>query len=73
MREIIVKTSKPLTDSRIKSITDVAVSKYGKDAAVKFLVDESLIGGIIIYDNGKVINNTLINRLNTIKEMINNE
>lgn len=65
-REILVKSSMALTSKQIKKIETAAVVKYGADVSVRFAVEPELIGGITIYDNGRVTDNTLQRKLKDV-------
>jgi len=70
MRDIIVKSAKPLDDNAVKKIKDTAKKKYGNDYTVKFILESELLGGLIIYDDGVVIDNSVVRKLNNIKKII---
>ena len=60
MAEITVTSAKPLDESRKKRI----IRELGADAAsVTFLVDEAVIGGIIISDGNKVLDGSVRGKL----------
>lgn len=72
MREIIIKSAMNLNEKQIKRIKDKAISIYGKKIQLKIIIDINLIGGIIIYDNGEIIDSTIIKQLNDIKLLLKN-
>ncbi len=73
MREIIIKSAFLLNDRQKQIIILKATENYGKNISVKFLIDPDLIGGLLIYDNGKVIDNSISKQLSDIKNFIKQE
>jgi len=69
-REILVKSSDKLNDKQTKRIETAAFNKYGADILMRFAVERELIGGITIYDNGQVTDNTLQRRLKDVSDIL---
>jgi F0F1-type ATP synthase delta subunit len=69
-REILIKSSAALTGVQQKKIITAATVKYGNDISVRFAVEPELIGGITIYDNGRVTDNTLQRKLKDVSNLL---
>lgn len=70
MKSIIVKSSKHLTDEQALKIQKKAIEKYGNDVYIKYIVNEDLISGIVIFDGDMVIDSSIAKQLNNIKNLL---
>ena len=70
MSRIIVTTARPLDDGKKEEIVTKAHKKYGEDYAVDFIVDDGIIGGIIIFDGENVFDGSIRTQLQHAKEQL---
>lgn len=68
-----VKSAVPLSETQMKHIVAKLEKITGRNVTVDCIVDKSLIGGIAIYIDGKVIDNSIKHKLSEIKEVMNSE
>ncbi len=73
MNEIIVKSSNALTPKQLSVIVSYATKKYAKDFEIRNIVDENLIGGIIIYFEGEVVDASYATQIRKVKKLLDNE
>ena len=70
MRNITVTTAKEITEKDLKKITQYLDKKYG-EYSVNYVVEDELVGGIIIFDGEKIydgsIRGQLISVMNKLK------
>ena len=59
-----------LTDTEKQKIVSKLEQSYKKEVVAKYFVDSSIIGGIIIDIDGKIIDASIKGRLYDIKEVI---
>ena len=65
MRSITVTTAKEITEKDLKKITQYLDKKYG-DYSVKYVVEDELVGGIIIFDGEKIYDGSIRGQLTKI-------
>ena len=65
MRSITVTTAKEITEKDLKKITQYLDKKYG-DYSVKYVVEDELVGGIIIFDGEKIYDGSIRGQLTRI-------
>ena len=63
----------PLTEKEKKQLVQKLELVSGHSIIPEFLVDTSLLGGIVVHMDGKVLDGSLKRRLHDMKEVINNE
>lgn len=61
-----VETAMPLTDGEKAALADALSRKYGKTVTLRETVDPRLIGGIRVYIEGELLDDTLRHRLDDI-------
>lgn len=64
---ITVVSAAALTDARLAKLRSACAARYGTEYSLECLVDETLIGGIRIFDNGTMIDGTVLGRLCTVR------
>lgn len=62
-----VYSSYELKEDEIKDLEHLLKNKFNKKVELKNIIDKSLIGGISIYVDGKRIDNSISNRLESLK------
>lgn len=65
-----VTSAYPLTDEEKAQLQAKLQSMSGKSVLADFLLDESLLGGVIVEMDGKVLDGSLRQRLKDIKEVM---
>jgi len=70
MAEVEVRVARPLAPDRQALLHQAIEAWLRRRVRLTVVVDESLIGGIRVQVDGKVIDNTLKSRLETIKETL---
>lgn len=60
-----------LSDNEKASLKEKLEKKSGKTIAAKYIVDESIIGGLIVEMDGKVIDSSIKKHLKDMKDVIN--
>ncbi len=68
--KITVKSAVPLTESEKERLTNKLESVYKCSLSVDYVIDASLIGGVVIETEDKVIDGSLKSRLQQVKEVI---
>lgn len=66
----LVTSAIPLTDSEKTALKDKLEIKTGHSVILECKVDESILGGILIEIDGKIIDGTLKHRIQEIKDVI---
>jgi len=66
MTDIHVTVSRPLPDKDKQKVEAFLAAKYGEYNVV-YHVDDQLLGGIVIFDGGKVYDGSLRTKLQTLK------
>ncbi len=62
-----VTAAKALTKTQTDKLAKVLKASTGKDVKIKLVVDESLIGGLVIKVGSKMIDSTIASRLNALQ------
>jgi F-type H+-transporting ATPase subunit delta len=65
-----VRTAVPLDDELRSKLAKALSSATGKDVDVKVIVDESIVGGIYAKVGDQVIDATIRNRLQELREQL---
>ncbi len=68
--KITVKSAVPLTESEKERLTNKLESVYKSTISVDYVIDTSLIGGVVIETEDKIIDGSVKNRLQQVKEVI---
>lgn len=69
MTDITVTSRSPLSDERKSAIGRELKNKYG-EYTVKYVVDDALIGGLIVFDGEKVYNGSVSGRLEALRRAV---
>ena len=65
-----VKSAVPLTDTQKDALKEKLEKLSGKTVFIEYYVDETIIGGLIVEMDGKVINASIHKHLNDVKDVI---
>ena len=65
-----VKSAVPLTDTQKDALKEKLEKLSGKTVFIQCDVDSSIIGGLIVEMDGKVINASIHKHLNDVKDVI---
>ncbi len=65
MRNITVTTAKEITEKDLKKITQYLDKKYG-EYSVNYVVEDELVGGIIIFDGEKIYDGSIRGQLTSV-------
>lgn len=65
-----VRTATPLSQEEEKRLVETLEKKSGNKVKLEIVIDEKILGGMIIELDGKIIDGSLKTRLNRIKEVI---
>ena len=68
--EAEVTSALPLTDTEKKTVTDDVMKKLGSRAKVAFHVDPNILGGLILRVGDKVIDGSVVNQVNSLKQSL---
>ena len=69
MTKLIVTTASPLTEEKRKEIEKVFAAKY-RDFSVEYVVNDAILGGMIVFDGNKVYNGSALKQLERLREQI---
>lgn len=69
MTELTVTSHKPLSRAKRTEIETEFAAKYG-DVAVKYVVNDAILGGLVIFDGDKVCDGSVSGRLSEIREAV---
>lgn len=69
MTDVTVTSRSPLSDERKSAIERELKNKYG-EYTVKYVVDDALIGGLIVFDGEKVYNGSVSGRLEALRRAV---
>ena len=69
MTELTVASSAPISDTKKAELEKKFADKYGV-FTVNYVVNDSLIGGVIVFDGEKVYNGSVKSRLEAMKKII---
>lgn len=65
--EGVVYSTRKLDDTELKNLKNALNKKFDKKVELTNIIDKSLIGGLSIYVDGKRIDNSIKNRLDSLK------
>ena len=68
---IKVTSATVLSDSQKEQLKEKLEKKSGKTAVIEYIIDESIIGGIIVEMDGKIIDSSIKRHLKDMKDVIN--
>jgi F-type H+-transporting ATPase subunit b len=68
--EAEVTSALPLTEAEKKTVTDDVMKKLGSKAKVKFQVDPKILGGLVLRVGDKVIDGSVVNQVETLRESL---
>ncbi len=68
--EAEVTSALPLTDAEKRTVTDDVMKKLGSKAAVIFSVDPKILGGLILRVGDKVIDGSVVNQVQSLRESL---
>ena len=71
--KLTVTSARPLTDEQKAKVETVFSKKYDFPIDAEYLVDDSLIGGLMVFDGATVFDGTVKSKLSQIKEKLGNE
>lgn len=69
-KEAEVTSALPLTEAEKKNVTDDVMKTLGSTAKVKFHIDPNILGGLILRVGDKVIDGSVINQMQTLRESL---
>lgn len=70
MATAYVTSAVPLTEQEKERLAAALSTRFGRSIALECTVDESLLGGLSVRVDGKVLDGSLRNRLHTVKEVM---
>jgi len=65
-----VTSAVELTDSQKARLKEKLENKYNKSVVIEYVTDESIIGGIVLETDGKIIDSSIKKHLKDIKDVI---
>lgn len=65
-----VVSAVPLTESEKAKLADTLSARFGRTVTLTCTVDESLLGGMVVRVDGKVLDGSLRSRLHAVKEVM---
>ncbi len=68
--EAEVTSALPLTDAEKKTVTNDVMKKLGSDAKVSFAVDPNILGGLILRVGDQVIDGSVVNQMQSLRESL---
>ncbi len=68
--KITVKSAVPLTESQKERLTNKLESVYKCSLRIDYVIDTTLLGGVVIETEDKIIDGSVRNRLQQVKEVI---
>lgn len=69
--EVKVTSAVELTDSEKQKLKDKLESTYNRKVNIEYFIDESLLGGLVVDMDGRVMDSSLRRRLREVKEVMN--
>lgn len=69
--DVKVTSAVELTDSEKQKLKDKLESTYNRKVNIEYFIDESLLGGLVVDMDGKIIDASLRRRLREVKEVMN--
>lgn len=71
--KLTVTTARPLEEAEKKRVLEVFSAKYENEVEAEYLVDDSLIGGIMVFDGKTVYDGSVKSKVERIKEKLDHE
>jgi F-type H+-transporting ATPase subunit b len=68
--EAEVTSALPLTEAEKKTVSGDVMKKLGSSAKVKFVVDPNILGGLILRVGDKVIDGSVVNQMQNLRETL---
>jgi len=65
-----VTSALPLTDSERQAIESDMLAKIGKQAAVSFRVDPTILGGLVVKVGDKIVDGSVAGKLDTLRQSL---
>ena len=65
-----VTSAVPLTEDEKKRLSETLSARFGRTVTLECTVDESLLGGMVVHVDGKVLDGSLRSRLHAVKEVM---
>ena len=65
-----VTSAVPLTEDEMKRLSEALSARLGRTVTLTCTVDESLLGGMVVRVDGKVLDGSLRSRLHAVKEVM---
>ena len=65
-----VTSAVPLTEDENKRLSETLSARFGRTVTLVCTVDESLLGGMVVRVDGKVLDGSLRSRLHAVKEVM---
>lgn len=65
-----VVSAVPLTEDEKNKLTEALSARFGRTVTLTCTVDESLLGGMVVRVDGKVLDGSLRSRLHAVKEVM---
>ena len=65
-----VVSAVPLTEAEKQKLSEALSARLGRTVTLVCTVDESLLGGMVVHVDGKVLDGSLRNRLHAVKEVM---
>lgn len=69
MTKLTVTTAVPLTDGKKAEIEQVFAAKY-RDFTVEYVVNDAILGGMIVFDGDRVYNGSAARQLELLREKV---
>jgi len=70
MQTALVTTAVPLTDAEKQQFRAKLSAKYGDNLALEFAVDEAIIGGVVVQIGDKILDGSIVSKLNAARESL---
>lgn len=71
--KLTITTARPLEEEEKQRVIDVFSPKYDAEIEAEYLIDDSLIGGIMVFDGTSVYDGSVKSKVERIRETLNNE
>lgn len=65
-----VVSAVPLTEAEKQQLADKLAARFGRTVTLECTVDESLLGGMVVRVDGKVLDGSLRSRLHAVKDVM---
>ena len=69
-QRVTVATAQPLSDAQRSSIAQALKNAFGKEAVLVEKVDASLLGGIVLRIGDKVLDGSMLGRINSMRSVV---